>query len=322
MYSRLVQGFLAVLVAITVAGAPTSHEGLQERQSCSNLLQRRAWHTLTDDQKKEYIRAELCLMSRQGRTGLPETRTLFDDLIAVHQTQAGNVHNDGWFLPFHRLHMHAHELLLRSECGYTGSQPYWDEAHEAGQFTQSPVFRKDDTGFGGDGVLLDGDTNPSQKCVRDGPFAGYTLHNGPGYSNTPHCINRAISDQVSMLSSQGQIDNCLGKPNFQEAWPCIEANPHKGGHGGVGGEMDNPISSPGDPLFYLHHTFLDRVWWQWQERTNRIYDIAGYTTGSEPEGGWVLATLDDELDMKGVIPNKRIWEVMDIRGDVLCYEYI
>ena len=86
--------------------------------------------------------------------------------------------------------------------------------------------------------------------------------------------------------------------------------------------QNNAISSPGDPLFYLHHTFLDRVWWQWQEKTDRVYDIAGYTTGSEPEGGWVLATLDDELDMGGVIPNQRIWEIMDIRGGVLCYEYI
>ena len=90
------------------------------------------------------------------------------------------------------------------------------------------------------------------------------------------------------------------------------------------GGQDNPISSPGDPLFYLHHTFLDRVWWQWQEKDlpNRLYDIAGYTTGSEPQGGWVLATLADELDMKGAIPNQRIWDIMDIRGDVLCYEYV
>lgn len=77
-------------------------------------------------------------------------------------------------------------------------------------------------------------------------------------------------------------------------------------------------------MFYLHHTFLDRVWWQWQERflPFRFYDIAGYTTGSEPEGGWVPATLGDELDMKGIIPNERIGDLMDIRGGVLCYEYI
>jgi tyrosinase len=62
-------------------------------------------------------------MTTPSRSGLPETKTLFDDLMATHQVQAANVHNDGWFLPFHRLLMYAHEKLLREECGYTGSQP-------------------------------------------------------------------------------------------------------------------------------------------------------------------------------------------------------
>lgn len=28
--------------------------------------------------------------------------------------------------------------------------------------------------------------------------------------------------------------------------------------------MTDPIASPGDPIFYLHHTWLDRLFWQWQ----------------------------------------------------------
>lgn len=92
------------------------------------------------------------------------------------------------------------------------------------------------------------------------------------------------------------MNKCLAKATFAEAWPCIEAQPHGGGHGGVGGEvsgtqmkreecmrwlmneqMVNPVSSPGDPLFYLHHTWLDKVWADWQARnkTQRIKEIGG-----------------------------------------------
>ena len=41
--------------------------------------------------------------------------------------------------------------------------------------------------------------------------------------------------------------------------------------------MVDPISSPGDPLFYLHHTWLDKLWWNWQSRdlAHRLTDISG-----------------------------------------------
>lgn len=41
--------------------------------------------------------------------------------------------------------------------------------------------------------------------------------------------------------------------------------------------MLDPIASPGDPLFYLHHTWLDKVWWEWQilDLPARLTDIGG-----------------------------------------------
>ncbi|KAL7275944.1 hypothetical protein RUND412_001101 [Rhizina undulata] len=60
--------------------------------------------------------------------------TLYDDLVGVHQMQASWVHNGGWFLPFHRYYMQTHEYLLRTECVYKGTQPYWDESRDAGHF--------------------------------------------------------------------------------------------------------------------------------------------------------------------------------------------
>ena len=124
--------------------------------------------SLSRAQQREYLDAELCLMWRiRQRTDLSAAVSRFDDLVKAHQLQSAVVHNTGWFLPFHRLHMHAHERLLREECGYTGAQPYWDEEEDAGRFSQSRVF-DDQFGFGGDGRRGD-------RCVEDGPFANYTV---------------------------------------------------------------------------------------------------------------------------------------------------
>lgn len=39
--------------------------------------------------------------------------------------------------------------------------------------------------------------------------------------------------------------------------------------------MGDPVASPGDPVFYLHHTWLDKVFWDWQalDLPARLKDI-------------------------------------------------
>jgi len=50
--------------------------------------------------------------------------------------------------------------------------------------------------------------------------------------------------------------------------------------------MMDPIASPGDPIFYLHHTWLDKVWWEWQllDLPARLTDIGGRNTQDGSEG--------------------------------------
>lgn len=46
--------------------------------------------------------------------------------------------------------------------------------------------------------------------------------------------------------------------------------------------MLNVELSPGDPIFWLHHTYLDKLWWEWQSKDleNRLTDISGPNTPS------------------------------------------
>ncbi|KAL2070975.1 hypothetical protein VTL71DRAFT_14001 [Oculimacula yallundae] len=255
---------LALLVDSTVVSSSSP--------GCIVKSQRKAWHILTSDEKLAYLDAERCLMKLPATLGLPGTRTRFDELQASHAIQAEVVHNVGAFLPFHRLLMHSHEYLLRTECGFNGTQPYWDEPLDAGNFSKSILF---DTvvGFGGNGI-------PPTNCIQDGPFVDYINGIGPGHTIQDHCIDRKFDDFISLSALQSYVDRCKAIPDYLTAWPCMEEHPHIGCHGAVGGEMMNPISSPGDPLFYLHHTYLDKVWWDWQSTnlSSRLYDISGSNT--------------------------------------------
>lgn len=51
--------------------------------------------------------------------------------------------------------------------------------------------------------------------------------------------------------------------------------------------MTNLYSSPGDPIFYLHHTYLDKVWWQWQTKdlSTRLTEVTGTNVGTSFFGG-------------------------------------
>ncbi|ROT42391.1 Di-copper centre-containing protein [Sodiomyces alkalinus F11] len=239
--------------------------------------------------------------------------------------------------------MWAHEELLEQECGWTGGQPYWHEQIDAGHFINSTILDPV-LGFGGDG------DRTADDCIQDGPFANYTNQVGVGYDVREQCITRRVNETRSIGTSQERVDECLAEDTWEAAWPCIEGQPHGGGHAGIGGQMANPISSPGDPLFYLHHTWLDKIWWDWQKMDlpARLFEMSGQnlqggnTTGDAPCGGEVIfpprpddvpepvvegdpgcaTTLDHVLHMFGVVEDRTIREVMDIHGPLLRYDYV
>ena len=49
--------------------------------------------------------------------------------------------------------------------------------------------------------------------------------------------------------------------------------------------MMNPISSPGDPIFFMHHAWLDRLWAKWQaEDPARLQDMGGNNKANRSMG--------------------------------------
>lgn len=323
--------FLAIIYCI--AALPTSDK---EKGECKKLAQRRAWHDFSNDEKRAYIDAELCLMSKPASQQLSAARTRFDELQALHQITTLWTHFVGAFLPWHRVFILAHETLLREDCDYKGHQPYWHEPMDAGNFMNSVVLDPV-TGFGGNGSSVD-------LCITDGPFKDYVNPIGPYWANTDHCLKRKVNETFSARGAQHFVDDCMACPDYECARQCIQDRPHASGHGGMGAQMLDPIASPGDPLFYLHHTWMDKLWWNWQslDLENRLTDMGGenvmpafwfnqfpplppdwYPTPNPlPGDPGNVTTMNHVLDMMNIIPNRTIAEIMDIRKKPLCYEYV
>jgi hypothetical protein len=81
---------------------------------------------LSVDERKEYIRAVLCLQSKPAKAPkdkVPGARSRFDDFVATHMTMAGMLHSPINLFAAHRYFIYIYEKALREECGYQGYQP-------------------------------------------------------------------------------------------------------------------------------------------------------------------------------------------------------
>ncbi|KAL0066712.1 hypothetical protein AAF712_006317 [Marasmius tenuissimus] len=210
-------------------------------------------------------------------------------------------------------------------------------------FVSSPVFDPV-YGFGGNGEDIPGylgqfgnltnfpgwtaEAVTGGGCITDGPFASYNLSVGPGpINNTERCIQRSFSSAFIYTMSDEAVANATKHPNFEdfridlEGWPVTPtARPHDGVHMALGGDMTDSYSAPSDPIFYLHHSNLDRIWWEWQmeDPENRLYEVTGRTTFDPP---YRNATLDFPLP-SGLAPLIDVASVMDTRNEFLCYVYV
>lgn len=95
----------------------------------------------------------------------------------------------------------------------------------------------------------------------------------------------------------------------------------------MGGDPGRDLfTSPGDPVFYLHHTMIDRIWWMWQ-----MQDPAERTSGSTAVGG-TLAFLNDPPSQNASLENyneygyaagppRQIKELLSTTSGPFCYAY-
>lgn len=75
-----------------------------------------------------------------------------------------------------------------------------------------------------------------------------------------------------------------------------------------------------DPIFFLHHTQLDRLWFKWQQldTTRRLRQYEGPLVKNSTE----RASTMDLVPMGGIAPDRPVAEIIDPHAGGLCYSYL
>ncbi|KAL1868034.1 hypothetical protein VTK73DRAFT_3881 [Phialemonium thermophilum] len=284
------------------------------KKGCSGFRERKEWRNVPDADKLAFVNAIKCLMRNPSAGNYPGSKSRWEDLVSVHQQLTPKIHMVGQFLPWHRYYLSIFESILRQECSFNGTLPWWDETKDAGHFSTAPMFT--DAYLGRAPVK----TNDGRgTCVNSGLFKGTVLHIGPGSNFTDHCLSRAVDESLTSEVTMDFVKSCNAHANYTNMESCAEMGPHAYGHNGIGAVMGDVASSPGDPSFFLHHAFVDHNWRIWQNKDveNRLYQIGGFTT----QGGNTPVTLDYVLTSNGLRPDVKVRDVMDTMGGYLCYAY-
>ncbi|KAL9948190.1 hypothetical protein D7B24_005491 [Verticillium nonalfalfae] len=335
MLSRSIVALLSLAAAASASVIPRANS------TCADPVVRKEWRELTGAEKAEYLRAAVCLrnLPKAKYEFVDAVTTRMDDLVFTHFSLNTDIHFVANFLPWHRWYVQLHEDLLRTECGFTGAQPYWDWSidGDAVDTPNSPVFDAE-TGFGGNGVRT-GSTEPGfERCVVDGPFAHTNLTLAMGWPNMNdqgdrlHCFTREfnnasgrdengeiiIGDMQAAAYNSKVMNTIYGFDTYAAMSNMLEGLPHAQIHSIIFGDM-GPATSPNEPLFFLHHANVDRAWAKWQGRNaTRLADYTGFNDPNRV----ISASLDDRMPVMRLADEEPIVrDFMDTQAGPLCYTY-
>ncbi|MEU3858328.1 tyrosinase family protein [Streptomyces sp. NPDC028722] len=232
--------------------------------------------TLTGTERRRFVDA-LLELKRRGE---------YDEFVRMHidfyttdgDTGLRSAHMAPSFLPWHRRFLLELERALR-RVDSSVTVPYWDWTRN--RTSASVPWTRD---------LLGGNGRRSDQQVTSGPFA---------YSAGHWTVREGVTDGRFLtrdlgraaapieLPTRGELQEALDDPVY-DAWPWDSTvrrgfrnklegwgtgsgsaswRNHNRVHRWVGGVMLGG-ASVNDPVFWLHHAFVDLQWYRWQ-RTHR-----------------------------------------------------
>ena len=192
-------------------------------------------------------------------------------------------HHTWYFLPWHRGYLRAFEKIVADAIAKLGGPmdwalPYWNynDEQNPNRLKLPPAFgstawpdrgtnplfvaaRYGRTGHTGKPIELDPDAVELETALTQSRFVGTAKGGSPGFGGRRTVLQHAFAND--------------GDEGF------LEHSPHDNVHGDIGGAlnnvfnnrlaqglMSNPCTAALDPIFWLHHANIDRLWEVWLKR--------------------------------------------------------
>lgn len=201
-------------------------------------------------------------------------------------------HQSWYFAPWHRGYLLALEAQIRAAVVSLGGPsdwalPYWNYFGPNNEYEIPPAFTQQ--------TLPDGTTpNPLFVEARYGPN-----NDGNIFIPIPPVSQACETNDLYTGTDSVTPPPGFGGPEtgFSHAGDVsgnLESNPHNQVHVDVGGNAPDDqtwglMSDPGiaalDPIFYLHHSNIDRMWAAWNENGNSNPTAPNWLNGPAAVGG-------------------------------------
>ncbi|KAI8323116.1 Di-copper centre-containing protein [Martensiomyces pterosporus] len=278
------------LLAVQPAAGQSVPPGAEKLTACTQNVVRKEVRSLSPDEWKAYTTA---VNNAQ--------RDKWNDWFGyLHQQVASVIHGNPKFLPFHRRFVRDYESVLR-RYDQSIAIPYWNALVDYQQPDRSPILS---------GQYFGGNGDASTSCVRDGIAATWALS-----SPNSRCLQRKFNggNVISSWYSPEYMTSVLQTTKYYvDLRASMENSLHGAVHLSLNGEMGT-MNSPADPVFWIHHTNIDRLFAQWQavSPSDRQYQYNGNDLDNKP------VNVSEPLTHY----NEPVYSVMRLGYGDMCYTY-
>lgn len=261
----------------------------------------------------------------------PENGANWVNQAAIHERRGKAIsgrledqcqHASWLFLPWHRMYLYWFEQIIRAQLGSGAGEwalPYWNytDSSVKGSRAIPPAFRQEH--------LPDGKANPLFIAERK-RTAQLNINRGDELEDWMVQTSEAMAEgdfSRSVTGATSGFGGARGNPLFHHdpfgtGAGVLEEAPHGLVHtevGGKGGFMASFSTAALDPIFWLHHANLDRLWEQWRRGRGQ-----GRPPGVNPTDPDWLGMRFDFVDAKGQPLKMAVSKVLDIEAQ-LDYTY-